>query len=77
MRRPVGIDRASRRPQRLGDHLATEQPAAPRIASGDADVGVGPVRLQLEELAELDVVDPRRRHPHSVAADHAPGPTLA
>ena len=68
MRRAVGGHRQRRRPQRLRHHLTTEQPAAPRIARGDPDVGVGAVGLHLEELGELDVVDPRRGHRDSVAA---------
>ena len=64
----VGVDRAGCGTQRLRDHLPTEESTTPRVAGGDADVGVGPVRFQLQEFAELDVVDLPRRHPPSVTS---------
>ena len=62
MRRTGGIDGRRRRPQRLGDHLAAEEPVAPRVPCRDADVRVGPVRFEPQQVEEFDIPDPRRAH---------------
>ena len=59
VRPTLRVDRGDRRRQRLCDDLPAEQTRAPRVLRGDADVGVGPVRFQLQQVGELDVDDVR------------------
>ena len=58
MRRPRRVDGGGCGPQCLGDDLAAVQSLTPRVPSGDADVGVGPVRFEPEQVEELDIPDP-------------------
>ena len=59
------------KPGERGDDLAAEQAGAPRVPDGDPDVGVGAVRLELEQVAELDLVDPGLAH-HPVSTARRP-----
>ena len=59
--------------QCLGHDLAAEEAFAPGIAGGGADVGVGPVRLERQQLRERDVSDARCGHAANVVGAGAPG----
>jgi hypothetical protein len=57
MRRTIWVDGVNRSSQRLGHDLAAEQPLAPGVAGHSPDVGIGPVRLKVEQVAEVDITN--------------------
>ena len=67
MRRPVRIHCFDSGAQSLGDDLATEQSITPRISCRNRNKRVGAVRLEMQQVQELDVVDSRRGHRGSLA----------
>ena len=69
----LGSDGVRRRPEPLGQHLSTEEPV-PGVASRTADVGLGTVGLEREQVREVDVLD---AHDAAIMAPRRPRPRRA